>query len=274
MSVESPEKRDRDLLHVFIHDLKAPLSAFTSFVDLVNKAGDVNTQQQLFLDKALRSADRMDHIIKRLLEYAYIDLDAPLDKADCDIVTMIHDAVAIHEPMAGASQVSMYSEISPDVSTIPGDEYLLNHVLSNLLSNAIKYNKENGKVWVRANRQSSSLRVDVQDTGIGIPEKDLDKVFDRFYRVQQRGKKIEGSGIGLALAKTVIQRHGGRIWVESKVGEGSTFSFTLPYAEQRPNSGNQFAPRHHESPSEPADDVDDNIQEDHESGEDSPRDEI
>jgi signal transduction histidine kinase len=145
-----------------------------------------------------------------------------------------------------------------------GDVRLLSQVINNLLSNAVKYNKDGGSVWVKVSEDDHDLRVDVRDTGRGIPSEDLPKVFERFFRSKHNaGTKIEGSGLGLAIVDAIIQKHGGRIWVESEFGEGSTFSFTLPryHATRRTSESRSITANFYEYGGEPLDDLNDDMQE-------------
>jgi two-component system phosphate regulon sensor histidine kinase PhoR len=114
------------------------------------------------------------------------------------------------------------------------DESLLTQVLINLLHNAIKYSHENSKITVSSNIQQGLVTVDVEDQGIGIPERDLPRIFERFYRVDKaRSKELGGTGLGLAIVKHIIQVHGGEVSVKSVEGQGSVFSFTIPQKHRR-----------------------------------------
>jgi two-component system phosphate regulon sensor histidine kinase PhoR len=119
----------------------------------------------------------------------------------------------------------------PDSSLVSADPDRLRQVLTNLVDNAIKYNRPGGRIRVRQEREGLSLRVFVVDTGIGIPERDLRRIFERFYRVDKaRSRELGGTGLGLSIVKHIVEAHGGTVHVTSRLGEGSTFSFTLPVA--------------------------------------------
>jgi len=120
-------------------------------------------------------------------------------------------------------------DVSPSNLSINGDRNLLSQVINNLLSNAIKYTPPKGTIKLIARDEDSDVKISVQDRGIGIPKKEFSKIFDRFYQVDDpKHRQHEGTGLGLSLVKGIIERHKGKIWVESKVGKGSIFHLTLP----------------------------------------------
>ena len=122
-------------------------------------------------------------------------------------------------------------DIPEDIPDILADEAGIGQVLLNLLDNAIKYNKEKGLVTVSAGENNGYVKVEVFDTGVGIPERDLNRIFERFYRVDKaRSRELGGTGLGLSIVKQIIQEHNGEVAVESLMGQGSTFSFTIPKA--------------------------------------------
>ena len=190
--------------------------------------------------------------------------------------------------VAAARGIKVRMQIDNHLQPVQGNTHLLGQVINNLVGNAIKYNRDKGKVWVRATDEQAFVRLDVADTGLGILEEEQPHVFERFYRVRNEDQpKINGSGLGLAIAQAVVEKHGGKIWVESVPGEGSTFSFTLPRAGARPpnepryesdhesaQEGESYA-AHMERASEQSDAVDDKIQESTDSTEsDSRSDEV
>ncbi len=124
--------------------------------------------------------------------------------------------------------VTIEANIDPNAQFVQADNYFLDHVLTNLLNNAIKYNRIGGNIFISTEPAGKFVRVSVQDTGLGIPENAIDRIFERFYRVETKEHmSIEGTGIGLAMVKSVIERHGGEIVVDSIDGQGTTFHFTL-----------------------------------------------
>jgi signal transduction histidine kinase len=134
--------------------------------------------------------------------------------------------------MAADKNMSVNANLPSDLPMIRGDATLLTQVLVNLLSNAVKYTPEGGKVSVAASPQDGSLQIEVQDTGQGIPAEAVPNLFDRFYRVPGSEVEIEGSGLGLSIVKSIVEKHGGRVWAESELDKGSTFAFTVPRAQE------------------------------------------
>jgi len=120
-------------------------------------------------------------------------------------------------------------EISKDIPAVMADRSQIERVFINLLGNAVKFTPQNGKITVKANRKEGLVQVDISDTGIGIPSDALTKIFDEFYRVENEiNQQVKGTGLGLSLVRHIVEAHHGNIWVESSVGKGTTFSFTLP----------------------------------------------
>jgi signal transduction histidine kinase len=268
---------DFDLFNTFAHDLKTPLAAAKSFIDLMEHSGELNERQRVLLNRSLMALGRMENIINELLDYARLGAEKALHITDCPLATLIEDAVLLLEELARRRHISLHVDLPADLSPVQGDARMLSHVFTNLLSNAIKYNREGGAVYVSARPEGTQIVVEVRDTGIGIDAKDLPHIFDHFYRVKRRGgDSIEGSGLGLAIVKAVLERHGGDISVSSTPGEGSRFLCRLPRSTaaaagddrfSRPAPESQFASRpvvfHPPGPAagEINDAMDDNLQE-------------
>ena len=157
-----------------------------------------------------------------------------LELADFDLPAAIENAVTLVRERAGRRGIALHQEVDARLGQIRGDERKLKQVLLNLLSNAIKFTPEGGRIDLRAGLVDGVAEVSVVDTGIGIAAEDHEAVFEEFRQVGTAARKVEGTGLGLALLRKFIELHGGRIWVTSQVGAGSTFTFTLPLqADQR-----------------------------------------
>jgi len=252
-------KDDIELIHNFAHDLKTPLSAAKSFLDLLEASGDLNEQQQHFAHRAQSNLMRMFGTIDALLEYARMeDDDLETDVVDLlEVIEEVHDMI---ESTAEAREVTLHINVDPDAQFVEADEHMIEHVLSNLISNAIKYNRLNGDVYIETADAGGYVRVSVRDTGLGIPQNAMGRIFERFFRVDtKQHRSVEGTGIGLAVVKGVIDKHGGDLTVDSKEGTGSTFAFTLPRA-------NTSSPDYNR---EPTDGLDDHFQEGRDDRDDS-----
>jgi two-component system sensor histidine kinase ResE len=269
-----------DIVSEVAHDLKTPITSARGFIELMLDSGDpVTERQQRYAGVALEALDHMQQLVQRLLEIAWIEEDRPLVNKPCDLCVVIERSVDSLSEYATRQHVAVNVEINAEVGVILADERRLEQVLLNLVGNAIKYNQPDGQVWVQATGTEQGVEVLVRDSGRGIHPEDLPYIFERFYRgnIEQdakNGVKIEGTGLGLAIVKELIEKHGGHIGVESVVGEGSTFVFTLPRArlsEGHQSKGEQISTVIAEAEStdtvydtndnEELDSVDDNMQE-------------
>jgi signal transduction histidine kinase len=218
-------------LDTVAHDLRTPINLVYGCLDVIQNLGPLNEKQMHYLDRAFAGLKRMEHLIARLKDISWVDSTAPLELTDIDLSNLISEAVDLLLEAAEQQNVKVRTNIAADIGTIQVDAVRLAQVMDNLLSNAIKYNRQGGTVVIRAVQENGSVVVMVQDTGIGIAKDDQPHVFDRFFRAPEGVRlKIEGSGLGLAITQGIIQRHGGRIWVESEPNVGSSFYFSLPLA--------------------------------------------
>lgn len=218
-----------DLLGVVAHDLKTPISAVKGFIELIQHTGPLTERQMHFSERALAGLQHMEQLVARLLELAWIDANRPLEPHETDLAKLIAHAVGLLEDQASQHKVKFHVEIDPKLGIIHAEERRLDQVLINLLSNAIKYNHEGGEVWVMAVGKKKEVQVTVRDNGRGIASEEQPFIFDRFFRApSSKEHRIEGTGLGLSIVKAIIEKHGGRIWLESALNEGSSFIFMLP----------------------------------------------
>ncbi len=216
-------------LDTVAHDLKSPLNAVRGCLDCVQGFGPLNDRQQHYLDRAFAGLQRMEHLVARVHEISWIDSSLPLELSRVNLRAIVDDVLDMVHEACEKRQITSQILIPDDTLTIVADGPRLWQVIENLISNAIKYNTDQGKITIRIEQQGDSVLVSVTDTGIGISPNDVPYVFDRFFRaVDSVRRKIEGTGLGLAITKAIIERHEGRIWVESQPGAGSTFTFVLP----------------------------------------------
>ena len=216
-------------LNIVAHDLKTPISSVRSCIDLVEQLGELNEKQQQFLGRALSGLDRMEHLVSRLLDISWIDANMQLDLAPCELPRLIQETVDYHSDVARTRQITVQFHFADDLEPILADSRRLSQVFDNLVSNAVKYNRDGGTVEIDVTNEQDSVLVKVHDTGMGVAVEDQARVFERFFRSRAGlRKKIEGSGLGLAIAQAIVQKHRGRIWLESEPGDGTTFFFTLP----------------------------------------------
>jgi signal transduction histidine kinase len=174
-----------------------------------------------------RAASGMDFLISDLLDVARIESGTfPIEPVPVDLPALLEETLDLFEQQARRREITLVGEGLPGIGAVIADRNRLGQVLSNLLSNAIKFTPDHGRVVLRARRIDGEVQVSVEDTGPGIAADSLPHVFDRFWRADRRSRS--GTGLGLPIAKSIVEAHGGRIWVESTPGRGSTFHFTLP----------------------------------------------
>jgi signal transduction histidine kinase len=263
-------------LNTVAHDLKTPINSVRGCIELVKQLGPLNERQEHFATRALSGLQRMEHLVSRLLDISWADTETDLDLDWVSLPTAIEDAVNLLEEMASNRNGTVEIQLDPNIDMLFVDSRRIAQVLDNLISNAIKYNREGGHVAVTAAHQGDTILIGVRDNGMGISEEDQSRIFERFFRSKQGiAQKIEGSGLGLAITKAIVEKHGGRIWFESKLDEGTVFYFTIPLTEQisdGDDSSDESTQDLGESPEgyagyqdgfavEEPDSVDDNIQE-------------
>lgn len=227
------------LLGTAAHDLKNPLNAIRLGADLLNDA-ELSEQQRKALNMMQRATDSMTNLITGLLETIRVESTSNVSYEPFQINDLIRRAIEDLRPLSDDRNQIVEFEPPEESLLIMGDTNRLNSVMSNLLSNAIKFSQDGATIKVKVRWDEDEVIVSVIDNGPGIPEDEIPRVFEHLFRgritVRDPNNPIEGTGLGLALAKTVIEQHGGRIWVTSKEDEGSTFSFSLP-KEATPKTG-------------------------------------
>jgi two-component system phosphate regulon sensor histidine kinase PhoR len=220
----------KDFVANVSHELRTPLASIKGYSEtlLDEGPGDSDNSKE-FLRIIDKHATRMSRLIDDLLILSRLESQQiSVECAPLDMGELIGLSVATFSKQARDKGIELSSEVSEDLPKALGDRDRLEQVLVNLLDNAIKYTPAGGSVKVSAYMEEGSIRIDLQDTGIGIPPKDMPRIFERFYRVDKaRSRELGGTGLGLAIVKHIMQGHGGRVWVESELGNGSCFSFTL-----------------------------------------------
>jgi two-component system phosphate regulon sensor histidine kinase PhoR len=211
------------------HDIRTPLTNVLGFVELLPRVGPLNDEQQGYIERVRESMESITELIGDLLDIGRIEAGFDLSMTSCNLAQVIGAAVSSCRLRAKEKRQTLVWEPPPPLPPVHGNERVLGQVMNNLLINAIKYTPEEGRIVVTAEEEGGHLVVRVVDNGIGIPLAHQPLIFDRFYRVEtQETAGISGTGLGLAIVKTAIEKHNGRVWVESKPGEGSTFCFVLP----------------------------------------------
>ncbi len=220
------------MLSVVSHELKTPLTSIRMATHLLleEKIGTLNAKQQELLVAAREDADRLYQIIENLLDMGRIESGKGLiEPRRMRPETLVAAAVADVDAAYRDKGITVESDIADDTTDVLADPERVSHVFSNLLNNALNHTPAGGRVRVTAQSEGSFVRFGVEDSGEGIPQEHLPRLFERFYRVP--GQSTAGAGLGLAIAKDIVEAHGGSIAVKSRQGAGSSFSFTLPAAE-------------------------------------------
>ncbi len=235
--LEAASRHKSEFLANMSHELRTPLNAIIGFSEVLLERmfGDLNEKQEEYLRDIYTSGQHLLSLINDILDLSKIEAGRmELEPAAFDLPTTIENALTLVRERAGRRSIALHQAVDRRVSQIPGDERKIKQVLLNLLSNALKFTPEGGRVEVRARLVDGMAEVSVADTGIGIAPQDQEAVFEEFRQVGTAAKKVEGTGLGLALSRKLIELHGGRIWLDSEVGAGSTFTFTLPLSDAGP----------------------------------------
>lgn len=214
------------------HELRTPMTAIKGYTDLLHAGavGQVNEEQRRFLGIIKSNTDRLTALINDLLDISRVETGRiRFEPKPLQMGEVIADVINALAGQAEAKEQTLAYEVAGGLPDVIGDRDRLAQVLTNLVGNAIRYTPDHGEVYVRAYPVERAVRVDVQDTGIGIASEDLGRIFERFYRADHPlVQQASGTGLGLSITKMFVEMHGGRVWVESRLGEGSTFTFVLP----------------------------------------------
>jgi PAS domain S-box-containing protein len=216
------------MLRVVAHDLRNPIASITLSATLARHGSEPERLNRL--DTIVRAAARMDHLTHDLLDVSLIETGQLKIEGDrVNVADLVLDAVDTQRPLASSSGVAILIEVARDGDVLWANRERMHEVFENLIGNAIKFTEAGGQITVNATRRNEDLLFSIADTGCGIPPESLPHVFEPFWQDVSRAGRL-GAGLGLAITKGIVEAHGGRIWVESTVGRGSTFFFTIPKA--------------------------------------------
>jgi two-component system sensor histidine kinase BaeS len=229
------DKMRRDLIAWVGHDLRTPLASIRAILEALGDGmvEDPDTATR-YIQTAQRDIRSLSALIEDLFEMAKLDAGGfTLDKVTLPISDLISDTMESFSELARQRGVTLTGSVAPHTGVVHADVQKLGRVLANLISNALRYTPEGGTVSVTAKAVGTTVQVEVSDTGAGIPANDLPRVFEQFYRGDKARSRAAGggAGLGLAISKRIVEAHGGTITVDSKVGEGTTFRFTIGQEE-------------------------------------------
>lgn len=224
------ETMRKDFMSNVTHELKTPLTSIRGFVDTL-KNGAIHDEKvaMRFLNIIDVEAEKLCSLIQDVLVLSEIESQQEIQKSQCDVKAILLDVIEFVSSKC-KKEVEIVQEISDNVGIFMGNEFQLREIFTNLIDNAIKYTEE-GSIHIMCCQHNKELVFEVKDTGIGIGKQHLDRLFERFYRVDKgRSRKQGGTGLGLSIVKHIVERYNGTIQVESNLGEGTTFTVKLPYA--------------------------------------------
>jgi signal transduction histidine kinase len=224
-----------ELIATVSHDLKQPLSVMNGYIELLLMQHKFDHQGMSFVDMIRKSIQNMRQLIDDLLDLTKIESGIKMDMQAIEISSVLSECADSVRPNAINKSMTLTSDLPDNLPLIVGDRARLRQIFVNLIGNAVKYTPPEGAVIVRVEQRGTTLRVAIQDNGLGISPEDQAHIFDRFYRVRRpETDSIEGTGLGLAIVKSLVEAHNGQIGLESNLGEGSTFYVTLPIEQKDP----------------------------------------
>jgi GAF domain-containing protein len=237
--IEAANRHKSEFLANMSHELRTPLNAIIGFSEVLQERmfGELNEKQAEYTDDILSSGRHLLSLINEILDLSKVEAGRmELEVATFDLPLAIDNARTFVRERATKHGINLDVHVDERLGDFVGDERKIKQILLNLLSNAVKFTPEGGRIGITARQADGSVEISVSDTGIGISPEDQAKIFEEFRQVGgDYAHKREGTGLGLTLAKKFVELHGGRIWVESEVGKGSTFSFTLPERSSPPS---------------------------------------
>jgi len=216
------------------HEFKSPLTAIKESLSIIldGLMGEVNPDQKKILESGRTNVKRLIRLVTNLLDVSKIELGKmTIKKEKINISLIIEEVLSTYKMEISKKQITLKKDIPQDKWELQADKDMLTEVIINLLNNAIKYTSSGGNIDVKLKLTERKVCFEISDTGLGIPTESFDKIFNKFERIT--AEKQEGTGLGLPIAKDIVELHGGKIWVESNLGKGSKFIFTIPRTLKR-----------------------------------------
>jgi signal transduction histidine kinase len=241
--LEAASRHKSEFLANMSHELRTPLNAILGFSEVLAERmfGEVNEKQAEYLQDILSSGRHLLSLINDILDLSKVEAGRlELELGRFHLPTALDNALTLVRERATRHGITLTQTVAAGVGDIVADERKVKQILLNLLSNAVKFTPEGGRIGVTATAAEDVITIAVSDTGIGIAPEDQAAIFEEFRQVgRDDARKQEGTGLGLTLAKKFVELHGGRIWVQSQLGQGSTFTFTLPFGPGGGSSSDQ-----------------------------------
>jgi len=231
--LEIASRHKSEFLANMSHELRTPLNAVIGFSEVLAEGmfGELNAKQAEYVRDIMESGRHLLSLINDILDLSKVEAGRmELELAEFDLPSVVDGALLLMRERASRKGIELARDVDASIPTIRADERKVKQVLLNLLSNALKFTPDGGRVAVRIAARDGMVAVAVSDTGVGIAKQDQQAVFEEFRQVGSAAKRVEGTGLGLALVRKFVELHGGCVGVESEPGTGSTFTFTIPAA--------------------------------------------
>lgn len=225
------DRLKNDFIHTVSHDLRSPLTAILGYMELIERTGPLNESQHEFIGRLQASVQHMTGLVNELLDLGRLEAGFDTRRETVDLSTVLEYSLNVFDNQIKRKNIHMIWEAQADLQSLRANPIRIRQMIDNLVGNAIKYTPMGGTVTISLGMQESQIIFRVSDSGPGIPPEEQPRVFEKFFRASNRPKGVEGTGLGLAIVKSIVESHQGRVWVESKIGVGSTFIVLLPAGE-------------------------------------------
>jgi signal transduction histidine kinase len=225
------DKAKRELVSAISHDLRSPLTSILGYVELLDRTGDLNDQQQRFAENIAISVRSISSVLSDMLELSRIEagMDATLESVHMEMIAQY--TVESFRGEIELKKHTLVTNIENRLSPVLGHAIRLRQVANNLMQNAIKYTPDGGEIGITTYEDGGFVMLQIMDTGVGIPLEDQPFIWNKFYRSEAHMEAYPGTGLGLSIVKSIVDAHAGRIWTDSVVGHGTTFTVMLPIAK-------------------------------------------
>ena len=226
------DRKKGDFVNTVSHDLRSPLTAILGYVELIERTGSVNEQQIEFIKRVKNSVHTTTNLIDDLLKLGRVEVGTLDELVPVNLKLFIVNAMANLQLQIQEKKQTVRLDKSYEMPAIIGSRAQLNQMVDNLIGNAVKYTPEGGEITVTLIQEENQLIMNVTDSGPGIPLEEQGRIFEKFYRASNAPEDVSGTGLGLAIVKNIVDNHHGRIWVNSKPGEGAAFTVVLPIRKE------------------------------------------
>lgn len=231
---EKLSRNQSEFIRIVSHDLRSPLTSVQGFSSMLSMVGELNSKQQHFVEKILSGIAQMTAIVDNIQDAGRYDPETgfyEMQRSPCDLAEMVQRIVESHLLPAEKQELTIRKQVTDDIPIIHADHTMLERAITNLVDNAIKYTPNGRHITISLYRVENEIVISVADSGLGISQENQKLLFERHMRIPRlEHKRVKGSGLGLFIVRSVARRHGGKAWVESEEGHGSTFFISIPLA--------------------------------------------